>query len=88
MPSGVTAYHSFGQEAAVNANDLAIFPQSIARDVALVMMLVHYIVGKVKSLFFFSYCIFVPSTKSTTDSSLLFQHLDYSVDLCSICGRK
>ena len=53
MPSGVTAYHSFGQEAAVNANDLALFPQSIARDVALVMMLVHYIVGKVKSLFFF-----------------------------------
>ena len=57
MPSGVTAYHSFGQEAAVNANDLALFPQSIARDVALVMMLVHYIVGKVKSLFFFSYVI-------------------------------
>jgi hypothetical protein len=53
MPSGVTAYHSFGQEAAVNANDLALFPQSIARDVALVMMLVHYIVGKVKSLLFF-----------------------------------
>ena len=79
MPSGVTAYHSFGQEAAVNANDLALFPQSIARDVALVMMLVHYIVGKVKSLFFHKHNSFEP---------LLFQHLDYSVDLCSICGRK
>jgi auxin influx carrier (AUX1 LAX family) len=41
MPNAVAAYHTYGALARDNANAFALFPQSMARDLGIVMMTIH-----------------------------------------------
>jgi auxin influx carrier (AUX1 LAX family) len=45
MPNAVAAYYAYSQEAGYNTNAFALFPQSNARDVGIIMMSLHQAVA-------------------------------------------